>query len=142
METGISPGTGKLRLFGVIVGAVTLVAGIPVTPGVMTAVFRNVEFAKPIGIAIGILLICFVSYLLVSADRFYRRHRCLIYAGVAIAAAGGMALFVALALAPAFEESSLGAGMYGFLGAWYGVLLLADAIVLFVRMRRTRKITP
>lgn len=142
METGISPGGGRLRILGIIMGAVTFVGGILVTSGVITGAFRNIEIAKPIGIGISVLLICFVSYLLTSADKVYRQYRRLIYAGVTIAAAGGAALFVALALAPAFEESSLGAGLYAFLGAWGGVLLLADAAVLFIRLRRSEKALP
>jgi hypothetical protein len=139
METGISPTGGRLRILGIMMGALTFVVGILATSGVITGAFRNIEIAKPIGIGISILLICFVSYLLISADKVYRKYRSLIYAGVIIAAAGGAALFAALALAPAFEESSLGAGLYGFLAAWGGVLLVADAVVLLIRLRRAGK---
>jgi hypothetical protein len=125
-----------LRIAGIILGAVTLVGGSAVTPGVMAAVFRNVEWAQLVAIGVAIVLACFVSCLLISPDRIFRRYRGVVYAGVTTAAGEAVALFVALALAPAFEESSLGAGLYGFLGAWGGVFLLADAVLLSVRLRR------
>lgn len=125
-----------MRVAGIIMGVVTLLGGLAATPGVMVAVFRNVEVGKPIGIGIGVLLACFVSCLLISPDRVFRKFRGVVCAGVATTAGGAVALFVALALAPAFEESSLGAGLYGFLAAWGGVFLLADAVLLSIRLRR------
>lgn len=128
-----------MRVAGIIMGVLTAVGGIAVTPGVIVAVFRDIEIGKPIGIAISIFLILLVSCLLFSPDRVYRRHHGLIWAGAAVAAAGGVALFAALALAAAFEESSIGAGLYGFLAAWGGLFLLADAAVLAIRLRQLGK---
>ncbi len=125
-----------MRILSISMGVLTAVGGIAVTPGVIVAVFEDIEIGKPIGMAVSILLILLVSCLLISPDGVYRKHRGLVCAGVAIAAAGGVASFVAVAFASAFDESSLGAGLYSFLAAWGGVFFLADAVVLAVRLRR------
>jgi len=124
-------------------GALTFVAGIGIIPDGIAGVFRHfdsvADLGKGIGNIIALLLIIFISYLLISPDEFYMRHPRLIPAGGAIAAIGGLGLVMAAFLHPAFQEASLGASFAAFFAFLAGLLALADAAVLFIRLWRTRK---
>jgi len=123
-------------------GLLTFVAGIGIISEGIVGVFRHfgsvTDLGKGIGNIIALLLILFISYLLISPDEFYRRHRKLIPAGGAIAAIGGAGLVMAAFLHPAFQEASLGASFAAFFVGLAGLLALADGAVLLVRRWRAQ----
>lgn len=131
-----------MRNLGMLMGALTFVAGIAIIPEGIAGVFRNIgsaaDFGKGIGNIIAILLIFSIAYILASPDGFYRRHLRLVTAAGAITAIGGLGIIIAAFLHPAFQEASLGASFAAFFAFLAGLLALADAAVLFIRCRGVR----
>jgi len=131
-----------MRAVGILLGAITLIAGIGIIPEGIIGVFQQhsslAELGKGIGNIVALVLIIFISYLLYSPDEFYRQHLKLIAAGVAIVAIGGFGLLIAAFFYPAFQEASFGASFAAMFAFLAGLLALADAAILFIRRRRVR----
>ena len=109
---------GCLRAVGVFMGVLTFIAGL----------IGTIEI-----FCIPLPFVAFISYLLCTSNRFYVRHQRLVAAVGVIAAIAGVGLFITPFVHPAFQEASLGAGLYGFLFVLAGLFALADASVLFIR---------
>jgi hypothetical protein len=131
-----------MRAVGILLGAITLMAGIGIIPEGIIGVFQYhsslAELGKGIGNIVALLLIIFISYLLYSPDAFYRQHLRLIAAGGAIATIGGFGLIIAAFFYPAFQEASYGASFAATFAFLAGLLALADAAILFIRRRSVR----
>lgn len=115
---------GCLRAIGIFMGGLTFIAGI----------IGTIEIYL-----IPLPFFAFISYLLCASNRFYMRHQRLIAAGGVIAAIAGVGLIMTPFLHPAFQEASYGAGLYAFGLVLAGLIALADAGVLFTRLRETGK---
>ena len=129
------------HIIGVVFGGLTLFAGgVGIAPEGIIGPFRlHIHTAQMWGNIFAMLLVVFVSALLCSPDRVYRRFWMVVLVGAAVAAAAGIGLVVASFRHPYFQEPTLGAGFYGFMAFLAGLWALVDSAVLCTRLLWARR---
>jgi hypothetical protein len=132
----------KSHIIGVVFGMLTLLAGaVGIVPEGIIGPFRlHIHTAQMWGNIFAMLLVAFVSALLCSPDRVYRRLWVAVLVGAAIAAAAGTGLVVASFRHPYFQEPTFGAGLYKGLAFLAGLWALTDSAVLCGRLWWARRV--